>query len=220
MERREEFGTILFDEMKKCLQETKQLREGMLEGKADELGLADEDELKSEVEFIVQTLNLLNCIWPPIRKTRATIISNEEVDKIERNIMLLKQHWSCQRPWEDKPKNITPKFHLLYFHIVKKLRKYGRICHMAEDPIERTHAEDKYLERNFVHQRDDIKREESKTKVRQFKRHPEVRNIIDSRKKKRTRSLREVTVKAKKIKTEEQQLVKIESRNGTEFAIL
>ena len=39
----------------------------MLEGKTDELGLADEDELQSEVEFIVQTLNLLNCIWPPIR---------------------------------------------------------------------------------------------------------------------------------------------------------
>ena len=91
---------------------------------------------------------------------------------------------------------------------------------MVEDPIERTHAEDKHLERNFVHEQDDIKREKSKTKVRQFKRHPEVRNIIDSRKKKRTRSLRELTVIAKKIKTEEQQLVKIESRNGTEFAIL
>ena len=45
-------------------------------------------------------------------------------------------------------------------------------------------------------------------------------NIIDGRQKKRTRSLREITVIAKKIKIEEQQLVKIESRNGTEFAIL
>ena len=151
MERREEFGKLLYAEMKKCIATTKEDRRNILDGEADTLGLASEEELKGEIEFMVQTLNLLNCIWPKIRTTRETIICDEELRDLQKDINTLKLHWCCKRDWEKKTISATPKWHLLFYHMIDVLTKYRRICHMAEDPVERTHAEDKHLERNFAH---------------------------------------------------------------------
>ena len=53
---------------------------------------------------------------------------------------------------------------------------------MAEDPVERTHTEDKHLKRNFAHIRNEVEREDSKSKVRQLKRNPEVAQDIKEKK--------------------------------------
>jgi len=92
MERRQEFGEILYAEMLECLKEKKETRVIILEGSHDELGLATENELKEEVEFMVQTLNLHNYIWLPIRTTRDTILFDQEINTIEANIELLMSH--------------------------------------------------------------------------------------------------------------------------------
>jgi len=61
------------------------------------MGLATEIELKEEVEFMLQTLNLLNCIWPPNRTTRDTIMTNQEIKTIDANIEMLKSRWCYKR---------------------------------------------------------------------------------------------------------------------------
>uniref|UniRef100_A0A7S1FPN6 Uncharacterized protein n=1 Tax=Corethron hystrix TaxID=216773 RepID=A0A7S1FPN6_9STRA len=125
---------------------------------------------------------MLNWIWPKIRGTRETILSLEEIRNIAININHLKEHW-C---------------------------KYRRICHSAEDPIERTHAKDKHLERNFAHIRNPEHREDSKLKVRQFKRNPNINRKITEIKTKRKRNLKDKTLIRNQVKTELSKRVKQE----------
>ena len=143
---------------------------------------------------MVQTLNLLNCVWPQIRGTRETILSDEEIKNIVSNIKMLQMYWCCKRPWEKESISVTPKWHYLFWHMEETLTKYRRICHSAEDLVERTHAEDKHLERNFAHIRNAELREDSKLKVRQLKRNPDVNKLIHERKSQRQRTLKEETI--------------------------
>ena len=124
MEKLEEFGKILFEEMTKCLIETKVDRDRILKGEDDKFGLATVCELRDEIQFMVHTLNLLNCIWPKIRRTRETILSLDEITNITININQLKEHWCCKRAWEKQSISVTPKWHLLFCHIVQVLTKY------------------------------------------------------------------------------------------------
>jgi len=78
--------------------------------------------------------------------------------------------------------------------------KYRRICHYAEDPIERSYAEDKHLERNFAHIRKHEDRENAKLKVRLIKRNPEFRRKIEEMNCSKKRSLRETIIVCKRIK--------------------
>ena len=94
------------------------------------------------------------------------------------------------------------------------LTKYRRICHSAEDPVERTHAEDKHLERNFAHIRNPDRREASKLRIRQLKRNPEVNKVITDMQSKRKRNLKGTTIAKNQIKAESLQRVKLESRDG------
>lgn len=214
MERRKEFGSILFDEMKLCLRETKLNRENMLEGKEDILGLATENELKDEVEFMVQTLHLLNAIHPAIRLVRPTLLSAKEIEDIEKNIARIKAHWNCKRSWEEKKISITPKWHLLFHHMTPSLKRFGRICHMAEDPIERTHKEDKNLDRTFYNQRNRIARENSKSQVVLMKGHRGISRKIQEEQENRKRKFKNTSIQKKKVKVENLSIVKMEQRNG------
>ena len=104
--------------------------------------------------------------------------------------------------------------------MVQVLTKYRQICHSAEDPIERTHAEDKHLERNFAHIRNPEHREDSKLKVRQFKRNPNINRKITEIKTKRKRNFKEKTFLRNQAKAELSERVKLESRNSEkEFAL-
>ena len=70
------------------------------------------------------------------------------------------------------------KVAFVFFHMVSYLQKFGRLCHMSEDPIERTHKEDKNLGRTFSHIRDPTLREEAKKKVCQMKSHGTIANLV------------------------------------------
>ena len=83
---------------------------------------------------------------------------------------------------------------------------------MAEDPIERTHKEDKNLGRTFSHIRNLKLREESKKNVIQMKSHGTIANIIQQKRTSRKMILKVKTEEKKKLKSEHQVAVKIESR--------
>ena len=58
IERREEFGAILFDDMKECLKISKENRNKMLEGRVDTVGLATDDEIKKRNRISSQDTTL------------------------------------------------------------------------------------------------------------------------------------------------------------------
>jgi len=89
--------------------------------------LATQEELEKEVTCLVNTLNLLNFVPPP-----------------------------------------------LFWHAIPSLVNFYRLCHFAEDPIERTHASDKQLSQQFYNIRNPEKHKDSKRKVIFITRHPEV----------------------------------------------
>jgi len=113
---------------------------------------------------------------------------------------LLQVHLSCKRPWEKKQISVTPKWHLMFYHLFPTLAKYRRICHSAEDPIERTHAEDKQLERNFAHIRNHVDRKFDKLKVRQVKWNHDVQRRIEEVNCSKKWSLKATTILYKKLK--------------------
>ena len=88
--------------MKKCREEIIESRKTFLIGEADKLGVASENEIKNEIEYMIQTLNLLNCIWPKLRTVRETILSGNEIEQINSNIKQVQSHWCCKRQWEKK----------------------------------------------------------------------------------------------------------------------
>jgi len=59
-------------------------------------------------EEMVKCTEEMNSILPKIRGTRITDLTTEEIEHIGNTINILKEHWS----------------------------KFGRVCHMAEDPVE------------------------------------------------------------------------------------
>jgi len=79
--------------MNKCREQTIKARETFLEGVADKLSVASERELKNETEFMVQTVNLLNCVWSSIRTVRDTVLIDAKIEDIYSNIKLLQRHW-------------------------------------------------------------------------------------------------------------------------------
>ena len=103
MENREKFGTILLEKMKVALDYSYKNREKHLENpKLVKIQLATHKELEDEVTYLVNTLNLLNCVLPPIRLVRSVPMSDSEIDTIACNISKLKQHWFVKRPWEKR----------------------------------------------------------------------------------------------------------------------
>jgi len=65
---------------------------------------------------------------------------------------------------------------------------------MTEDPIKKTHAEDKNLERNFASIQKTKDREEAKGRVRQLKWYPNVVSVIENVQTKRRQVLKSTTV--------------------------
>ena len=202
MERREKFGRILVEKMSHCLQKSIDDRKELLKTDPNlvQRQLATQEELKDEVVYLVNTLSLLNCVLPPIRKVRSSVMTNSEIQVIKENIAKLKQHWNVKRNWESKKISITPMWHLLFYHIVPSLLKFGRLGHFAEDPIERMHAYDKFLSSQFSNIREVVKHENCKRKVLQINRHPEVSKTITCGQSKRVRIFNDLTIKAREQK--------------------
>jgi len=131
--------------------------------------LMEHRENFGKIQFLEMKNCLFNCIWTKIHGTRETIISNNDITLLKEYIELLKKHWCCKRDWEKNEIKVTPKWHLLFYHMEATLTKFCRICHMTEDPIKKTHAENKNLERNFASIQKTKDREEAKGRVRQLK---------------------------------------------------
>ena len=98
--------------------------------------------------------------------------------------------------------------------MVSYLQKFGRLCHMSEDPIERTHKEDKNLGRTFSHIRDPTLREEAKKNVVQMKSHGTIANLVQQARTKRKRKFGGAMEKRRKLKVEGKVAVKNESREA------
>ena len=216
MEKREEFGFLLWDSMKEALANSKLEREEILKkhpGSVN-LKLATEEELQEKVTFFIQTLHLLNCVLPPIRKVRALPLSDEEIDNISINILKLKAHWCVKRPWEEKTISVTPKWHVLFTHVIPRLKKFRRICHFAEDPIERTHASDKHLSSQFKNRRNKVQHEETKRKAIKIKRHSQVAKEVDQHRSKKARTFAPKTEDRRNQLAETKAVIKLESRDS------
>ena len=101
------------------------------------MGVASESEVKNETECMVQTLNLLNCVWSNIRTVRDTVFNDAKTEDIVSNIKLLQRHWCCKREWESESISFTFKWYLLFHHIQGVLTQFRLICHSAEDPAKK-----------------------------------------------------------------------------------
>ena len=216
MEKHEDVGMLLFESLTESLSTSKQDRKDILEKNniaAVDLELATQDELENEISFFVQTLHLLNCILPTIRVVRDTIMSDNEIKKLEENIRVLKKHWCQKRNWEKTQISVTPKWHLLFYHVVPRLKKFRCVCHFSEDPIERTHAYDAYLGRVFSAIRNPVQLEDSKKKVVQLTRHQQVTAKKSKITNQMKRKFKPQTILKRNVKRVYNAAIKSENRN-------
>jgi len=92
---------------------------------------------------------------------------------IEKNIVEIELKLATQEELENEISFFVKTLHLLnyilptiravhdiFFHVVPRLRKFRQVYHFAKDPIERTHANDKYLSRIFGVIRNPVKLED------------------------------------------------------------
>jgi len=94
----------------------------------------------------------------------------------------------------------------MYTHLIPMSKNFGRVCHFSEDPIERTHKEDKNLERAFLHIRNLTPRKNSKIFAIQMQTHRAIVNIIRETNEMKKRNLQPNTLSRKTVKAEEKQL--------------
>ena len=114
--------------------------------------------------------------------------------------------------------SVTPKWHLLFCHIIPTLRLFRRVCHSADNPIERMHASDKHLSSQFCNRRNNKQHEDSKRNVLLINRHPDVMKEVSSSRTKRIRTFKEEAEVSRRVKKEKKAVVKLESRdNGGSF---